>query len=234
MPDPEHPSKKSRRSRVARGHGREALCRALPRVVARDGFDGVTFRSVAAEAGVTHGLASYHFGTREVMIHEALKWAVEHTIEATHLAVPTDGIGDFAADVPGTLAERPEDAVFQFDLLLRVLRNPALLEDVRKSYDDYVEAISTSLSTFGIEGEAVARLVFAALDGLALQQLLYGSTSRTEESIVVLREFLSLLADSTRRAPAPAADAASAGDDPETKRKKPRRSMTENRPREVG
>jgi AcrR family transcriptional regulator len=198
MPDLEDPDKKSRRPRVARGQGREALCRALPRVVAREGFDGVTFRSVAAEAGVTHGLASYHFGTREAMIHEALKWAVEHTIEATHLAVPTDGIGNFAADVPDILSESPQDAVFQFELLLRVLRSPVLLEDVRKSYDDYIDAISQSLESFGIQGDAVARLVFAALDGLALQQLLYEDTNRTEESILALRQLLSLLAESSR------------------------------------
>jgi hypothetical protein len=132
------------------------------------------------------------------MIHEALKWAVEHTIEATHLAVPTDGIGNFAADVPDLLRESPQDAVFQFELLLRVLRSPVLLEDVRKSYDDYIDAISQSLESFGIQGDAVARLVFAALDGLALQQLLYEDTNRTEESILALRQLLSLLAESSR------------------------------------
>jgi AcrR family transcriptional regulator len=198
MTDPQPSREKLRRDRVPRGQGREALCRALPRVVARDGFDGVTFRSVAAEAGVTHGLASYHFGTREAMIHEALTWAVEHTIEVTHLAASTDGIASFGADVPQALSERPEDAVFQFDLLLRALRSsPGLLDDVRKSYDDYVAAIAKSLSVFGIEGETVARLVFAALDGLTLQQLLYGDAKRTEEAIAVLRQLLSLLASST-------------------------------------
>lgn len=196
MSDLERADGESRRSRVAHGQGREALCRALPRVVARDGFDGVTFRSVATEAGVTHGLASYHFGTRESMIHETLLWAVENTIEAAHLAAPVDDIEDFAADVPRSLSERPEDAIFQFDVLLRALRSPALLADVRKSYDDYVNAIEESLSGCGIEGKAVARLVFAALDGLTLQQLLYSDGDRTEEAIAVLRDLLSLLASS--------------------------------------
>ena len=57
---------------ISRGEGRDALCEALARIVARDGLDGVTFRSVAAEAGVTHGLASYHFKNRETMIVEAV------------------------------------------------------------------------------------------------------------------------------------------------------------------
>jgi AcrR family transcriptional regulator len=94
---------RSTNSAIARGQGREAICRALPRVVARDGFDGVTYRSVAAEAGVTHGLVSYHFKTREAMIHEALKWAVEHTLESAHLAMSTGRLDDFASDVPRAL-----------------------------------------------------------------------------------------------------------------------------------
>jgi TetR/AcrR family transcriptional regulator, regulator of biofilm formation and stress response len=181
-------------SGIARGQGREAICRALPRVVARDGFDGVTFRSVAAEAGVTHGLVSYHFRTRESMIHDALKWAVEHTLEATHLAASTGRIDDFAADVSRALSESPEDAIFQFEVLLRALRSPDLREDVRKSYDDYVAAISDSLRAVGVEGEAIARLVFAALDGLTLQQLLYDDPRRTEETLSALREMLAAFA----------------------------------------
>jgi AcrR family transcriptional regulator len=175
-------------------------------VVAREGFDGVTFRSVAAEAGVTHGLASYHFRTRESMIHEALKWAVEHTLETTHLAASTGRIEDFAADVPRALSESPEDAIFQFELLLRALRSPELREDVRKSYDEYIAAISDSLRAVSVEGDAVARLVFAALDGLALQQLLYEQPRRTEEALSALRALLALFP--SRSAVVPRADVA--------------------------
>jgi AcrR family transcriptional regulator len=182
------------RARVARGEGRGALCQALARVVARDGFEGVTFRSVAAEAGVTHGLASYHFGTREAMIHEALSWAVRRSIESAHLAAGAGGISEFAEEVPGVLAEAPEEAIFQFEVLLRALRTPALRDDVVKSYDEYIAAVAQSLRSVGIDSDAVARLVFAALDGLTLQQLLYGDERRTHEAIAALRRLLSLLA----------------------------------------
>jgi AcrR family transcriptional regulator len=158
-------------------------------VVARDGFDGVTYRSVAAEAGVTHGLVSYHFKTREAMIHEALKWAVEHTLEAAHLTAST-GLDDFGSDVPRALDDSPEEAVFQFELLLRALRSPDLREDVRKSYDDYIAAIAESLASFGIDDEAIARVVFAALDGLALQHFLYDQPGRTEDALSALRRLL--------------------------------------------
>ncbi len=177
---------------MARGEGREALYRALVRVVAREGFDGVTFRSVAAEAGVTHGLASYHFGTREAMINEALSWAVSHSIETAHLA-PDGDLAGFAADVPRMLSETPEEAVFQFDLLLRATRTPTLRDAVRKSYDDYIAAVDATLRRFGIEDDATAHLVFAALDGLTLQQLLYEDEKRTHEALDALRRLIELL-----------------------------------------
>ena len=82
---------------ISRGEGRDALCEALARIVARDGLDGVTFRSVAAEAGVTHGLASYHFKNRETMIVEALTWAVHESIQRGSLGEDVATLAEFAA-----------------------------------------------------------------------------------------------------------------------------------------
>ena len=57
------------------------------------------------------------------MIHEALKWAVEHTIEATHLTASTEP-RRFRGGRPARADDSPEDAVFQFEVLLRALRSP--------------------------------------------------------------------------------------------------------------
>jgi AcrR family transcriptional regulator len=176
---------------VPRGAGREALCRALVRLVARDGLDGVTFRSVAREAGVTHGLASYHFGTREAMIHEGLTWAAQHAIDDSRIAHDADSLEHFAADLPALIRDRPEEAIFQFRLAIEALRRPELLDDVRVSYDEYVEAVRQTLERLGLGGDpALARVVFAALDGLNLQQLMYGDEQRAQEALEMLRRLL--------------------------------------------
>lgn len=181
----------SARARLPRGAGRDALCEALVRVVARDGLDAVTFRSVAAEAGVTHGLASYHFGTREEMVVEALTWAVAHALEASRLGGEADSLGTFAIDVPGLIAEAPDEATFQFRLLLGSLGRPDLLAEVRESYDRYIATVRETLERLGLPADdALARVVFAAIDGLILQQLLYGRQDRTAESLASLRELL--------------------------------------------
>lgn len=179
---------------VARGHGKEAICRALVRVVAREGFDGVTFRSVAAEAGVTHGLVSYHFGSREAMINETLQWAIGDTIEASKLEASEGSFESFAASAAGAVEQDPSEAVFQFELLLRARRNTELLENVREGYDAYIDTVAQSLRALGIDSDPIARLVFAALDGLTLQQLLYDDKEKTEEAIATLRRLLGLWA----------------------------------------
>ncbi|HJU48324.1 MAG TPA: TetR family transcriptional regulator [Gaiellaceae bacterium] len=183
------------RPRVPRGGGRDALCAALIRIVAREGIERVTFRSVAAEAGVTHGLASYHFGSREEMIHEALRWAESRAIEQSRIGGGAGDLVTFAADVPRMVAEHPEEHIFQFDLALLALRRPALLPGVRESYDDYVEVVRESLSRLGVgDDEGLARAVFAAIDGLSLQQLLYGDPTRAQEGIAALQRVLALVA----------------------------------------
>ena len=185
-------------ARLPRGAGRDALCEALVRVVARDGLDAVTFRSVAAEAGVTHGLASYHFGTREEMIVEALTWAVAHALEASRLGGEADSLDTFAIDVPGLIADAPDEATFQFRLLLGSLGRPDLLAEVRRSYDSYIATVRETLERFGLPGDdALARVVFAAVDGLNLQQLLYGRPQRTAASLASLRALLAAYLDAS-------------------------------------
>jgi AcrR family transcriptional regulator len=161
------------------------------RIVARDGLDGVTFRSVAAEAGVTHGLASYHFGTRDTMIMEALLRAVREAIKQARIGDDVEALEEFASDIPSQLANEPHDAVFQFHLMLEAQRRPELLEQVRATYDSYIAEIRGTLGRLGLADDApLARLVWAAIDGLSIQQLLYRDPDATAEALARLREIL--------------------------------------------
>ncbi|MFC4349444.1 TetR/AcrR family transcriptional regulator [Kordiimonas lipolytica] len=53
---------------------RVKVLEAALKVIARSGVDAVTHRCVAREAGVSNGVASYHFKTREALIQEAFKY----------------------------------------------------------------------------------------------------------------------------------------------------------------
>lgn len=183
------------RDRPQYREGREALLDAATRVIARDGFRGLTYRSVAMEAGVTHGLVTYHFGTREALIHEALLRAAQDATEQSSIAPQGDRIEDFASGVPALARDAPDAQAVQFELALEARRRPALRPEIQGLYERYVETVGTTLEGYGIAPDApTARLVFAALDGLTLQQLIFDRPEETEEALAVLHRVIALLA----------------------------------------
>lgn len=160
-------------ARPPRGQGREALLAAVARIVARKGIDGVTLRAVAAEAGVTHGLATYYFPSREAMLEEALTWAVQEAIDSMGIT-SADGLSlmEYAVDF---VADKPEEMTFQFELIFHGQRSEPVARHVRRMYESYIEAVQTSLRRSGLPSDRrTAKLALAVMDGLAVQQLTFG------------------------------------------------------------
>lgn len=181
--------------------GREALLAAAARVVAREGFGGLTYRSVAEQAGTTHGLVSYHFGSRDKLIHETVMRARHEAIERAWLTPGSGRLEDFSSGLSQLVTEAPEDQVLQFELALESRRRAELVPEVRALYDEYLSVTKEALESFGIEADdALARLVFAALDGLTLQQLIYEQPEQTDRAVEALHDLLGRLAKRRRRA----------------------------------
>ena len=184
-----------------RGEGREALLRAVLRAVAKYGFAGLTYRAVAAEAGVTHGLVSYHFGSLDAMISEALVLAADEAIRDSRVTVSSGELSAFAERVSTLVSEHPDAQSYQFELTFEARRRPELASQVRALYENYYSVTERSLVELGIDrDQALTRLVFAALDGLVLQQLIFGDAHATDASIERLQELLALLARTGSRA----------------------------------
>ncbi|MBS1838733.1 MAG: TetR family transcriptional regulator [Actinobacteria bacterium] len=168
-------------------------------MVARSGLDGVTYRSVAKEAGLSHGAASYHFATREEMIQEALLWASRHSIQASRISVDGDLEG-LATDLPRLMTDHPEEAMFSFELVLASVRRPELAADIRASYYAFIDAVRHSLEEAGFgDNLELARVVFATVDGLSIQHLIYRDRRATEEGVKMLQALLRLALDATKR-----------------------------------
>jgi AcrR family transcriptional regulator len=184
------------RPRPRYGEGRQALLDAAVRVVASAGLRGLTYRAVAAEAGVTQGLVAHHFGSRAALIHEALLAAGAQSIGSTLTPERNPNIASFIAGFGEFIADTEELQAFQFELVLESRRRVALRADTRALYDSYIAATGLSLASAGLEAsETMTRLVFAALDGIVIQQLVYGDAARTEETVAELRALLQGLAD---------------------------------------
>ena len=147
------PATEQPRRRASKRAGYWALLRAVPRTVARSGFRGLTYRALAKEAGVTYGLISYHFGSREALIEDAARLAVDEAISKSQLLPESGKVEDFASGLPRLLREDRDAQVFQYDLVTEAMRNEALQEPVAELYRRYVAAVEEALGEFGIEDD---------------------------------------------------------------------------------
>lgn len=175
--------------------GRRALLQATITVVARSGLRALTYRAVAAEAGVSHGLVRHHFGSRDQLIAAALEFAVAESLRETSM---TDAAGPgsladparFAAGIE-SLAERSTDMqAFQYELLLEARRRPELREHVERYYETYRRATGAQLRALGIEDEEFIEAIWFALDGLVFKHLVLGSAEESERVLERIRRLV--------------------------------------------
>jgi AcrR family transcriptional regulator len=187
--------------RPAYGHGRDALVMAAIEVVAARGLRGLTIRSVAEHAGVSHGLVRWHFGSRDGLVEATLIRSVELAIDTSSLEPKTGAIDDMATDLAGWIDDETELAAFQYECLLEARRKRELMPHAKGMYDDFIAAAQRELERAGLGDDAdLARAVFAMLDGLALQQTIFGGRGNTERALDVVHEMIRALRDSRRRA----------------------------------
>ncbi|MFG2026694.1 TetR/AcrR family transcriptional regulator [Streptomyces sp. NPDC048825] len=191
----EQPEGREPRRRMNYGEGREALLNAAVRVVARGGLRKLTYRAVAQEAGTTHGLVVHHFGSRDALIEEALAHAIRTSLSTSALEPGTGKVADFSVGLSEMVTADPDIQAFQYELLLESRRRPELLPQIRALYDAYFDATKRELSRILPDdaGHPLTRLVFAALDGIVLHQLVFGEPETTDAAVEELRHLLRLL-----------------------------------------
>ncbi len=180
-------------NRSEHGQGRDALLHAAVRVVARKGLRGLTVRAVALEAGVSHGLVNYYFKSREGLVRESRRFASEQTVGRT-LEPDENGLSRLRLRFPSSVADFVDLQAFQFELALEARRDPEFLCEAVELYNSYLHSMSRFLDAAGVDANpALVRLVYAALEGLAFQQLLSNEPTASAESLLELEQLLAPL-----------------------------------------
>jgi AcrR family transcriptional regulator len=137
---------------------REALIRALVRLLEERSYDRVSVRDIAAEAGVNHGLVHRYFGSKENLLREAVRWFSEgiHRGDPVHR-----GLSAWSFDY---LRRQPEIARV---MARACLDGPpdllALAAPTRSRLDEIVAPIRAALESIGL----VAAIDPYLLNGLA-------------------------------------------------------------------
>ena len=173
------------------GEGRAALLSAAVHVVADQGLRNLTYRAVARDAGVAHGLVAHHFGTRDALLEAALQFSLDNSVTSISTR-PGSGDLDAIFDGLATMVEsNPDDQAFQFELILESRRRPDLRPYVESIYQTYVDTLKDELICAGIDPDpALSHLIYTAAEGLVFNQITIGSPALTEESLAHLRTLL--------------------------------------------
>lgn len=163
----------------SKGNTRDAIIAAAHRVLARDGYDAATIKAVAREAGVAPGLLHYYFGSKDDLLAAVLR--------AISDAYVVDGRQMIASHPPDALAhagirdaqrraeQQPETYRLRYELFALGLRNPtqregvaALLANARAG----IAAVARQADgAHTADPDALAAVLLACFDGLALQRL---------------------------------------------------------------
>ncbi|WP_025134836.1 TetR/AcrR family transcriptional regulator [Leucobacter sp. PH1c] len=151
--------------------GRSALIRATVVVVAAGGLRALTYRAVAAEAGVSHGLVRHHFGTRDQLIAEAMEYAIHASLRESNMLQARLTSEEFAAGIESLADREAEIQSFQYELLLESRRRPELRPLAELHYSSYREAIGRQLTRLGVSDTELTELIWFALDGIVFKQL---------------------------------------------------------------
>jgi AcrR family transcriptional regulator len=173
---------------------RDRLLDAAIEIAGREGLNAVTYRAVAARVGVAHGLVRHHFGTREQMLIEAFRRAARQDTDDVRLEAGS--IEEFGSRLVATLNSSGERQLLQFDETTHAVRGDLPLDNVRGLYERYIAHVHRTLENVGVEDTEgiMSGLVFAALDGVVLQHMVFRDDARTEQLLEQLREVLRRLA----------------------------------------
>jgi AcrR family transcriptional regulator len=160
------------------------IVEAMRRSVARRGTAGSTFDHVARQAGVSRGLLHYYFGTKEQLLAEAVRHDCELRMELLEARLASaqsadDFIGLMAENLRQTVREDPDFITLLCELFTLARRSPEIaaeLAALMRSTREHVahmleEAHSEGIIRLHAEPGAVADVLFAMGDGLALRML---------------------------------------------------------------
>lgn len=156
-----------------------AILDAAHRVLRRAGTKGLTMAAVAREAHVDVTTVSYHFSTRHGLIEALMDRlyadnAADFADAAHSLTEPRERWHSYLQAVRQMYEDHDATRAY-FDIAALALRDPALRPRLARlnswTIDSFIDAIGVEP---GPDTQALAELVFAAIDGIELHNALAG------------------------------------------------------------
>jgi DNA-binding transcriptional regulator YbjK len=167
--------------KTSTGARRLLLLQTTLRLIADDGIDAVTHRSVADAAGVPLGSTTYYFSSRQEMLREALEHFARLEIETLNEHLDSvlgkrrsrrQLVDEFTDLLIPQLGSERWRTVAQYALLQEAARRPELEPVCREWSEAWERALSGLFESLGsTDPRLEAQMFLAMLDGLLLGQL---------------------------------------------------------------
>lgn len=168
---------------VDRAERRREIAGALLRLVARDGVEAVSVRSVAAEAGVSAGAVQKYFSTKEELFRFALDLTSEFLEQRWKTVDESGNLLDMLLRL--ALESMPLDEQRRAEVIVvntftaRAAIRPSWAEFIREGYDELQALTTQYIGTAQTEGHIrddlpasdLADAVLALSDGFANRML---------------------------------------------------------------
>jgi AcrR family transcriptional regulator len=179
---------------------REMILEAARAALVRVGYERITTRRIAEEAGVNIATLHYYFGTKEALLAATVRFALQRSVarlraaieEATTAAEALERAFETAWQL---IQERT--GVLRYDLVVRGLRDDEARREASAIYDSYRGLVEEILKRHlgaggvlapGMTCENLAHYVIAALDGMVLQYLITGNAAATITGLGLIRQ----------------------------------------------
>ena len=158
---------------------RDVVLEATLRVVARSGVDAATHRAVAAEAGVPLASTTYHFTSKDALVHEALELAIDRSIAAVRResappgpADPAQLVGRLLSLVTALCDDDQAPLAAQYELVLEAGRRRELRPLAERWNQAYLAGIESLTASAGLPDPGQAAEILSNLfEGALLTQL---------------------------------------------------------------
>jgi AcrR family transcriptional regulator len=155
-----------------RRDSREAILQAAEEIVARYGPAHLTLESAASQAKVSKGGLLYHFRSKEVLLQEMIRRALEQLQgerEKVAESLSCERNGKLKAHIIGTLRHLEGQRPVLTAVVAAIANKPKLVDPMRESFKDDFQTLCRDLS-LSMEDTAI---IFLAAQGLLLLELLH-------------------------------------------------------------
>ncbi len=168
------------------GDTRTALLAAALRVLTERGIDGATSRAITQEAGANLQSITYHFGSKDALVSEALVGALKRWLEPALNVLRTDSdpvrrMMAAVSELQRAFERAREEVPAYMEALANAQRNPVVARALRDVHDEIHDFVSAQIADLKrrrvvprwVDPDAMATLQIAAADGLAIHAVLY-------------------------------------------------------------